>query len=83
MIVLVIRTRQPFYKSRPSKILILATLLVAAATLLFPFTPLGVLFGFKTLPAYFLFLLAVILVLYIFAAEAAKKIFYRKINKDS
>ena len=80
LIVLVIRTRQPFFKSRPSKYLTLATLLVTGVTLIFPFTPLGELFGFKPLPFYFLFLLAVIMGMYIFTAEAAKKIFYRKIK---
>jgi len=80
LIVLVIRTRQPFFKSRPSKYLTLATLLVTGVTLIFPFTPLGELFGFKPLPFYFLLLLAGIMGMYIFSAEAAKKIFYRKIK---
>jgi Mg2+-importing ATPase len=80
MIVLVIRTRQPFFKSRPSKYLTWATLLVTGVTLIFPFTPLGELFGFKPLPFYFLFLLGVIMGMYIFTAEAAKKIFYRKMT---
>jgi Mg2+-importing ATPase len=80
LIVLVIRTRQPFFKSQPSKYLTLATLMVTGVTLIFPFTPLGEVFGFKPLPFYFLLLLAVILVMYIFTAEVAKKIFYRKIK---
>ena len=80
LIVLVIRTRQPFFKSQPSKYLTLATLLVTGVTLIFPFTPLGELFGFKPLPFYFLLLLAGIMGMYIFSAEAAKKIFYRKIK---
>ena len=80
LIVLVIRTRQPFFKSRPSKYLTLATLLVTGVTLIFPFTPLGELFGFKPQPFYFLLLLAGIIGMYIFSAEAAKKIFYRKIK---
>jgi Mg2+-importing ATPase len=80
LIVLVIRTRQPFFKSRPSNYLTRATLIVTGATLIFPFTPLGKLFGFKPLPFYFLFLLTVILGIYIVTVEAAKKIFYRKIS---
>jgi Mg2+-importing ATPase len=80
LIVLVIRTRQPFFKSQPSKYLTLATLMVTGVTLIFPYTPLGELFGFKPLPFYFLLLLAGIMGMYIFSAEAAKKIFYRKIK---
>jgi P-type Mg2+ transporter len=80
LIVLVIRTRQPFFKSQPSKYLTMATLLVTGVTLIFPFTPLGELFGFKPLPSYFVLLLAVIMGMYIFTAEAAKKIFYRKMK---
>src|SRR5690349_11550969 len=41
LIVLVIRTRRPFYKSKPGRYLSGATLIVAAATLALPFTPLG------------------------------------------
>ncbi len=81
MIVLVIRTRQPFFKSKPSKYLTLATLIVTGVTLIFPFTPLGELFGFKALPFYFLFLLTVILGMYIVTAEVAKKIFYQKMRR--
>jgi P-type Mg2+ transporter len=80
LIVLVIRTRRPFLKSKPGRALTWATLLVTGATLLFPYTPLGAMFGFQPLPFYFFPLLAVIVGMYIFTAEAAKKIFYQKIT---
>lgn len=80
LIVLVIRTRRPFLKSKPGKALTLATLLVTAATLLLPYTPLGAMFGFQVLPFYFIPLMAVIVGIYIFTAEVAKKIFYRRIS---
>src|SRR5450759_3081159 len=41
MIVLVIRSRKPFFRSRPGKYLLIATLSIAIITLVFPFTPLG------------------------------------------
>jgi Mg2+-importing ATPase len=78
IIVLVIRTRKPMFKSLPGKYLLGATLLVVAATLLFPYTPLARFFNFQPLPLEFLLLLALILLLYISAAEVAKIIFYRK-----
>jgi len=78
MIVLVIRTRRPFYQSRPGKYLIAATLLIAVVTIIFPFSALRGLFAFRPLPVPFFIALGVIMVLYIVTAEAAKKIFYRK-----
>ena len=47
LIVLVIRTRRPFFKSRPGKYLLLATLLIVVMTLILPFTTLGDIFGFS------------------------------------
>src|SRR5512135_2356145 len=61
MIVLVIRSRKPFFRSKPGKYLLIATLIVAVLTLVFPFTPLGKIFGFSPLgiSTYLLILLIV------------------------
>ena len=48
--VLVIRTRKPFFRSKPGKYLLIATLLIVVVTILFPFTPLAELLGFQPLP---------------------------------
>lgn len=80
LIVLVVRTRRPFFKSRPGKYLLLATLLIAVMTLLLPFTPLGILFGFSRLPVSFLLMVGLITVSYIITAEITKKIFYRMVK---
>ena len=80
LIVLVIRTRKPFFKSRPGKCLLAATLSVVLLTLVLPFTPLARLFSFGTLPPLFLVILAVIIVAYILTAEAAKSIFYKMVK---
>jgi Mg2+-importing ATPase len=80
IIVLVIRSRRPFFKSRPGKYLLIATMAVVMVALIFPFTPLAEIFGFVTLPISFLLILGIIIVLYILTAELAKKIFYQKIN---
>ncbi len=78
VIVLIIRSRRPFFKSIPGKYLSLATSMVVCATLILPFTPLAALFGLQPLPVVFLFALAGIIGLYIITAEMAKKIFYKK-----
>ena len=80
LIVLVIRSRKPFFKSRPGKYLLMTTLLVVVATLILPFTPLGGMFGFDRLPSPFLLLIGIVIVLYIVAAEVAKTVFYRKVK---
>ncbi len=80
IIVLVIRSRRPFFKSRPGKYLFFATISIVVATLIFPFTPIGKIFDFVPLPMSFLMILGIIMALYILTAELAKNIFYRKIN---
>jgi len=80
VIVLVIRSRKPFFKSRPAKALLAATLLTVVVTVVLPFTPLASIFGFTRLPLSFLLLIAIIVVLYIVSAELVKKIFYRRVK---
>jgi len=80
MIVLVIRSRKPFFKSRPGKYLLIATLSIAVITLILPFTPLGDVFGFSPLKLSTYLFLMLIIVLYIIAAEITKTIFYKKVK---
>jgi P-type Mg2+ transporter len=80
MIVLVIRSRKPFFKSRPGKYLLIATLSIAVITLVFPFTPLGNVFGFSPLTLSTYSLLVLIIAVYILAAEITKRIFYKKVK---
>ena len=80
MIVLVIRSRKPFFRSRPGKYLLIATLSIAVITLILPFTPLGNIFGFSPLTLSTYLLLLLIVVVYILAAEITKRIFYKKVK---
>ena len=80
MIVLVIRSRKPFFRSQPGKYLLIATLSIFAVTLILPFTPLAAIFGFGPLPIHFLLLIGVIVLCYIFTAEIVKKIFYKRVK---
>lgn len=79
LIVLVVRTRLPFFKSLPGKYLTVATLLVVAFVLVMPFTPLANLFGFVKLPPGFYLWMAGIVTCYIITAELAKKWFYKRL----
>jgi Mg2+-importing ATPase len=75
---LIIRTRRPFFRSNVGRYLMLATLMVAFITVSVPYTPLGTLLGFISLPPVYLFVLGLIVVLYVGAMEFAKRAFYHK-----
>ncbi len=77
LIVLVVRTRKPFYKSRPGKWLLAATLGTVAATIALPYSPLAHVWHFSTISPLFLLALAAIMVFYVVVAEVAKFFFYR------
>jgi P-type Mg2+ transporter len=78
LIVLVVRTRRPFFMSRPGPHLLVATVLVVVATLALPYTPLAAVLGFTPLPVRYLPVLATIVACYIGAAELTKRVFYRR-----
>jgi P-type Mg2+ transporter len=75
LILLVMRTWKPLHRSRPGRALLASTLLVAAATLALPYTPLGGPLGFTPLPASYLLLLGLITAFYLLASELTKKLF--------
>ena len=77
-VVLVLRTRRPAFRSRPSRLLLWSTLAVAAATLAIPFLGrLSAVFGFVPLSALQMGAVIAIVIGYIVATEAAKALFYR------
>jgi P-type Mg2+ transporter len=80
IIVLVIRTRKPLFKSKPRKHLLIATLSIVGATAIIPFTPVAEVFGFTGLTPLYLLAMGVIVLLYSLAAEVVKKIFYKRVK---
>jgi len=80
LIVLVIRSRQPFFKSRPGKYLLWATLSTVLVTLSLPFSPLAAVFGLEPLPLSFFVLIVVIVAGYVLTAEIVKKVFYKRVK---
>ena len=76
-VLFVLRTRRPFYRSRPARAVVISSLLVAAITVTLPFSGLAGPLGLAPVP---LSLMVVILLLtagYVLATEAAKRIFWR------
>ena len=78
LIVLVVRTRKPFYKSRPGKYLLIATLFIVAMILALPMTPPARIFEFTLLPLTFVPILASVVALYVLCAELTKASFYKR-----
>lgn len=76
-VVLIVRSRQPLWTSRPAPLLVVTTLLVIAATILLPFTPLAESLGFTPLPLGFLAAMLALVILYAAAAEVVKRWFFR------
>lgn len=83
LIVLVVRTRLPFFKSLPGKYLLMATSLIVVFTLILPYTSLAGLLGFSKLPIVFYGWMLLIVATYIVCAEMAKRWFFRRIKNLS
>ncbi|PJZ24423.1 magnesium-translocating P-type ATPase [Leptospira hartskeerlii] len=80
LIVLVIRTKKVFYRSRPGKLLLGATILCVGFVFAIPYLPFAETFGFGRLPLLFYGYLLGIILLYVGSAEFAKFLFYKKEN---
>lgn len=78
-IVMVIRTHRPLHRSRPGRLLGAATLLVAGAAFLLPWTAPGRAFGLVPLPWSFLLALVAITLLYLLASEALKRVMFGRL----
>jgi Mg2+-importing ATPase len=77
IIALVVRTRRPFFRSRPGTLLLASTLGIIAVTFAIPFLPFTGALGFTALPGTVLLTLIGITVLYVAATELVKARFYR------
>ena len=79
LVIFVIRTkRSPFWKSKPSKLLLLSSVAIITFAFMLPYTPLGEIFKFAKLPTTFYIALATILGAYITLAEIVKSWFYKR-----
>jgi Mg2+-importing ATPase len=80
LVVFVIRTkRSPFYKSKPSRPLLLSSLSVVGFALIIPFIPdLGKLFGFEAPPFQFYVILLGLIGAYLTLVEIVKKWFFKR-----
>jgi Mg2+-importing ATPase len=77
VIALVVRTRRPFYRSRPGRFLLWSTVGLVALALATPWLPFAGAIGFVRVPPSLLVLLCAIAGLYVVATEALKRWFFR------
>jgi Mg2+-importing ATPase len=80
LVVLVVRSRRPFFRTMPSRYLLIATHIIVGLTILIPYTPVGTIFKFTPLPFHYLVLMGIIVLLYILGAELVKVVFYRRLK---
>ena len=80
LVIFVIRTRKsPFWKSKPSKLLLLSSFSILGFALIIPFTSLGdKYFGFVSPPPLFFVFLAALVGTYLVLAEVVKRWFYKR-----
>lgn len=69
LVLLVMRTRKPFYKSKPAPILLFSSIGVGTLTLLLPYLPMHELLNITPVPPAMLFALLGIAALYIVVTE--------------
>jgi len=82
VIALVVRTRRPFFQSRPGRVLLVTTLVMSATTLVIPYLEPSRWIGFTPLPPGLMLSLIAITGAYVVATEAGKFWFYRKFRSD-
>lgn len=80
LVVFIIRTRRPFFKSKPGLILTVCSFSMVVVAAILPFTPFANYLGFTPLPARFFFLLSIIALSYLSVVEILKHVFYRRMK---
>jgi Mg2+-importing ATPase len=80
LVVFVIRTRRtPFWRSRPSRAMLIAVLTVVAIGAYLPYSPFAHSLGFKPLPALFFVALGGMVAAYLTLVEFAKRLFFERV----
>lgn len=71
------RTRKPFYKSKPAPILLYSSIGVGIISLMIPYLPFHQYLGLEPIEPALLIALVVILLLYVVVTEITKYFFYK------
>ncbi|HEY4227657.1 MAG TPA: magnesium-translocating P-type ATPase [Candidatus Limnocylindrales bacterium] len=82
-VLFVLRTRRPFFRSGPGRLLVLSSIGLAIVTLGIPFSPVAALLGLTAIQPALLLALAGITFLYVVVTDIAKTRFYRGQRADA
>jgi Mg2+-importing ATPase len=77
VVALVMRTRRPFFRSRPGRLLLRSTMALIPLAVAIPYLPFATVFGFVPIPGVIAGTVVGITLLYVAATEAQKRWFYR------
>jgi Mg2+-importing ATPase len=77
VVALTMRTRRPFFRSRPGRVLLLSTMALIPLAIAIPYLPFAAVFGFVPMPGTLAGAVVAITLAYVAATEAQKKWFYR------
>lgn len=83
MILLVVRTQRPVFRSQPGLLLAVSTAAIAIVALVIPFFPFREMLGFTKPTASMIGIVLLIAVLYAIGMETAKRLFYRNISNHN
>jgi Mg2+-importing ATPase len=79
-VALVMRTRRPFFRSRPGRLLLMSTMTLIPTAFAIPYAPFAAVFGFVALQPALVVTIAGITVAYVAATELQKRWFYRRVE---
>lgn len=83
LVLLIMRTHRPFFKSRPAPLLLLSSILVGIVTLLVPYLPFHQYLNLEPMNPLLLLSLFVIAGLYVVVTEVTKHFFYKRRLKQT
>jgi Mg2+-importing ATPase len=79
VVALIMRTRRPFFRSRPGRVLLLSTMALIPFAIAIPYLPFATVLGFVPMPGMLAVTVVTIALLYVAATEAQKRWFYRAV----
>lgn len=83
LVIYIIRTGKiPFIQSRPSRILVLTSIMILGIGYAVTYSPLGKHFGFAQLPLSYIGIILLIVIAYLFTVQLVKKLFIKKFSFD-
>jgi Mg2+-importing ATPase len=76
-VLFVLRTRRPFFRSRPSRWIIISSIVVTIVSVAIPYSPLAKPLGLVAIPLPLLLIVVAITLVYLLANELTKRVFWK------